>query len=81
MNPVRRIVAEGVAGIIAALPDQAKITVTIEDLPREKFDLLRGDEPADFLPRCGLWVAMVSMGDDVSLELETMEPPVLRAVG
>ncbi len=51
---VRDIAAEGIASIIRALPDECKIVLQIERLPRAKFG--------------------------VFLEIETNDPPALRAV-
>ncbi len=80
----RDITAEGIAGIIRALPDEAKVTLLIEDLTRAKFDLLRGAELELYLNRFGsaVWTAEIDFGDGVSLEIETREPPrpALRAV-
>jgi hypothetical protein len=77
---VRDIAAEGIASIIRALPDECKIVLQIERLPRAKFDLLRCDEEAMYLPRSEVWMAVVPMGASVFLEIETTDPPALRAV-
>ena len=82
-SPMRDIVAEGLTGIIRALPDQAIITIEIENLPRDKFDALRGSEEAVYCHRRfgqDAWTAMVELGAGVFLDIETFENPVLRAV-
>lgn len=79
-GPMRHMVAEGFAGIIRSVPDEAKIILQIEDLPRERFDALRGNEEATYLERSGIWMALVPFGAGCFLEVETTEAPALKAV-
>ncbi len=79
-SPMRDIVADGLAMIIRGLPDEAKIVLNVEDLPREKFESLRCGEEATYLPRSEIWMAIVPLGAGVFLEIETREAPGLRAV-
>lgn len=79
-NPLREIVAEGITGIIRSLPDEAKVILKVEDLTREKFDELRGDQEATYFRRAGVWNAVIPFGSGVFLEIETRDNPSLKAV-
>ncbi len=75
---IRDIAAEGIASIVRALPEDARVVLQIGGLSRDKFDQLRGDQEATYV--LGIWMALVPMGDDVWLDIMTTESPQLRAV-